>query len=366
MRIALVISSLEAGGAQRVLTLLANIWVSSGRQITIITLSGEAETPFFRLDQNVERMALDLVKTSRNAVEGLIANIRRLVHLRRAIQKAEPDIVISFIETINVLTLVATIGLRVPVVVSERIDPHAWRVGRVWNILRRLSYRRASAIVVQTKRAGAFFRGRLARRVVVIPNPVVGWQAMEQRCSQREMSTSILAIGRLEGQKGFDLLISAFVPVRMQHAEWKLVIVGEGPERGQLERQIAALGLGNSVELAGSVRDPGVFLQGTALFVLSSRVEGFPNVLCEAMAAGVPVVSFDCPSGPSEIIRDGVDGLLVPPGDVNALSRAIDKLISDEATRIRLGQRAIEIRERFRLEKIVGMWDKVLEVAKES
>jgi glycosyltransferase involved in cell wall biosynthesis len=136
--------------------------------------------------------------------------------------------------------------------------------------------------------------------------------------------------------------------------------LGEGPERGSLERLIDAYGLRERVTLLGQVQQPGAYLLESELFVLSSRHEGFPNALCEAMACGLAAVSFDCPAGPRHIIRHGADGLLVPAGDVQALSREMSSLMSDSLLRRRLGNRAAEVSARFDATEIFPVWEKVL------
>jgi glycosyltransferase involved in cell wall biosynthesis len=140
-----------------------------------------------------------------------------------------------------------------------------------------------------------------------------------------------------------------------------LTIAGEGELRPQLAQQIAALGLGDRVSLSGTYSNPREILKDADLFILSSAFEGFPNTLAEAMAHGVPVISFDCRSGPSEIIRNGVDGLLVPPCDVPALAAAMEKLMSNEALRLSMGKRAVEVSERFSVDKILRAWDDLFE-----
>jgi GalNAc-alpha-(1->4)-GalNAc-alpha-(1->3)-diNAcBac-PP-undecaprenol alpha-1,4-N-acetyl-D-galactosaminyltransferase len=139
-----------------------------------------------------------------------------------------------------------------------------------------------------------------------------------------------------------------------------LSILGDGPERASLEALASRLGISSRTRFLGWVRDPGTVLSRGDLFVLSSRYEGFPNALLEAMSCGLPAVSFDCPSGPREIIRDGVDGILVPPQDVDSLSAAMDRLMSSPAERQVLASRAAEVNERFGLERVAKIWEDVI------
>lgn len=360
IRLAIVIDDLAGGGAARVAAILGNRWAEKGWAIYMLTSDDGANPPLYTIHENIQHLPLSAYSNSRNAFHSIWLNMKRIRTLRRAIGNCAPDVVISFLDRNNVLTLLATYGMGVPVIVSERIDPHMEKIGRVWETLRSLTYLRASCLVVQTERAGMFFSSQVQKNMRIIPNPVIiPAQVLHERNSVNKKV--ILAMGRLTEQKGFDLLIDAFAQVAQRHSKWHLVIYGEGLERWALEKLIEKRGLSSRVQLPGITIKPFEEMARAELFVLSSRYEGFPNVLCEAMACGLAVISFDCPSGPREIIRDGVDGVLVLPGDVNALATALDDLMANPEKREQMSIRAPEVLERFSLKKIMEMWEQLIE-----
>ncbi len=271
---------------------------------------------------------------------------------------------ISFTDRMNVVTLLAGRPLGVDTVVSERIDPSQQPFGRSWSWLRRRAYPSARALVVQTQAARRHLESVMrGRPIYVIPNaidePTAPGPAGNPRRSA-DGKLQLAAMGRLAPQKGFDLLIDAFAQAAEDRPDWSLVILGEGPERKHLEEQIQSRGLQGRVRLLGWVADPNAVLRDCDAFVLSSRFEGFPNALLEAMALGLPAVAVDCPSGPADIIRDEVDGLLVPLGDVPALTTALRRLMCDEKLRHRLGREAVQVVERFSSERYYARWEAVL------
>ena len=341
---------------------MANYWADKGWHVNLLTLDDGREPPFYDLHPAIVYRPLGIVDNSSGPIQGVVNNLKRIRVLRQAIKESTPQAVISFMDRMNVLTLLATFGLNLPVIVSERINPAYHSIGKVWNFLRRLLYPHTSCLVVQTQDALAYFSAAVQRHARVIPNPVILSYDSETNTKEYFNLTgkTVMAMGRLCEQKGFDLLLKAFATISVQHPDWSLVIWGEGPLRTSLESLRDELGLQGRVHFPGRTHQPFEKMREADLFVLSSRYEGFPNALCEAMACGLPVVSFDCPSGPREIIRDGVDGALVPPEDVNSLAAAMDRLMSDKVERNRLASRAVEVIERFGLEKMMGMWESAL------
>jgi glycosyltransferase involved in cell wall biosynthesis len=342
---------------------MANHWAQHGRDITLVTLTSK-DADFYTLDSRVQRVALGLTGSSCNFLVAAWKNFQRVYQLRQAIKNSQPDIVVSLVDKTNVLALMSGCGLRAPLLASEQIDPRQYEIGFVWERLRRLLYPLAGAVVMQTEGVRAWAECLVEKeRVYVIPSPVhVPTNNIESLTpkSLRGSERVVAAMGRLNRQKGFDLLLQAFAKCASKHPNWSLLILGEGEERASLEALASELGIKDRVAMPGCVQDPSRILRQTDLFVLSSRFEGFPNALLEAMACNLPVVTTDCPSGPRDIVRNDVDGILVPPNDADALVGPMDRLMGDETERQRLSANAGMVIERFGLEKIMNMWDELL------
>ncbi len=358
MKVCFFIWALRAAGAERVLSLLANEWSAKGWDVLVLTMEDGQEAPFYPLDPRIEIQALDLLKDSDSLFAGITNNVRRLRTVRRAIREAKPNVVVSFIDKANALAVLATRGLGIPIVISERTDPSRRSLGRVWGTLRDLAYPRADRIVFQSQAVLDWFPEKVRARGVVIPNPVPVPPAKGP--AAKGPAPRILALGRLTPVKGFDVLVRAFTAISPRFPEWRLDIHGEGAERASLEALARDLGAAGRIRFPGITDTPFEELRASDLFVLSSRVEGFPNALVEAMACGLPVVCTTFGGAALDIIRDGHDGLLVPTEDPIALGQAMAKLMADPEARKRLGANALEVVDRFSTERVVGMWNDVV------
>jgi glycosyltransferase involved in cell wall biosynthesis len=337
--------------------------------VTVATLAGPQES-FYPLDAPVRVAALDVMSDSASHAQAMGGNWRRLRAVRRVLRRSAPQVVIASQPETNVLTLLATRLLhRVPcrVVVWEHNHPTLMPLTQPWPLARRLCYPLADAVATCSAGVAEWFRLWLPRdKVVPIQNPVLlGEREPDPRAGRLARRIAgerwILAMGRLHRQKGFDLLLRAFARLRRQRqAGWKLGIMGEGPLRDELEDNVADLDLAGDATLLGSFADPMPVLRAGTIFVLSSRYEGFGIALAEAMACGLPAVAFRCPCGPDEIVRDGVDGLLVPPEDAEALGAAMARLTNDEELRGRLAVRAAEASERFSPARFLDRWEDLI------
>jgi len=351
VKIAFIISSLGSGGAERVLSLMANYWAQKNYSIVVITL--DSSTPFYGLEDGIKLEQLTLLKNSVSVFSAIANNITRIKIIRKKIIEIDPDIVISFMTETNIIS---TIGCRIinkPIIITERTS-YDYLKSRVWLSLRKLVYRFSNALIVQTRYNKKKYN-RLSN-AFVINNPL---NLKEMILNNNSKEKKILAVGRLNRQKGFDRLIKAFS--HLDRKDWKLAIVGEGSERSNLEKLIYDLNLKDNISMPGRTKAIEKWYKKSSIFVLSSRIEGFPNVLCEAMAYGCACISFDCIAGPNEIITDKIDGYLIKNGDINALSEKMDFLIDNPEERRRIGKEAMKISDRLNIDSIMSKWDKIIE-----
>ncbi|MCM0755940.1 glycosyltransferase family 4 protein [Desulfovibrio aminophilus] len=361
MRICCVIHSLaRSGGAEKIMAWLAEGLAGRGHEVTLLTLAAPGEEAWLQPKPSVRVLSLGLASASPNVLAATLATIRRVRVLRAAILAQAPDAVLSFMDRVNVLTLLAVAG-RLPVVAAERTDPGVHRPGRVWSALRRLTFSRARAVAVQTPAARDGFPAAVRGRCRVIANPV--FPPAPGGAAWTPGGPLIAGLGRLEREKGFDVLLRAFALSAPERPDWRLAVYGDGSERANLERLRDDLGLSERVFFPGFTDAPQTVLREADVFVLPSRYEGFPNALAEALAQGVASLAT-ATAGSAAIVRHGRDGLLVPPGDERALARELARLMDDGALRARLAGNGPGVLERFTPEDVLDQWEQLLSAAR--
>jgi glycosyltransferase involved in cell wall biosynthesis len=343
---------MEMGGAERVLSMLANHWVSHGYEITLLLLTADKKS-VYPLDNRIRINTLGVMSASTGLFGASVSNVKRIRKLRSATLGTEPDIVLAFMTETAVLSLLAMRGTGIPVLACEHSDPYCDPPSRVWRAMRKVVFRLATRVILLSEHARDYFTGSVRARSVVIPNPVTAFD------SKRAPEKIVLSMGRLARVKRYDRLIDAFANISARHATWRLIILGEGDERGALEGQLQELGLSGRVDLPGMVKDTEPYLSRAGIYVLCSDYEGFPMALCEAMAAGIPSVSVRYNKGIDDIIQNEINGLTVPAQSTQALSEAIDSLIMNEQQRHRIGEAARVRMQDYSMDSIARKWNDI-------
>lgn len=362
VRVAVVIHSLAGGGAERVAVDLAQHLHFRGYVVSVLTLSGEGEDAY-RLGSDIRRERIDIRRPARTIIQTIIFAFNQARRIRRKLIELDVEVLIALGDQNNVRVLLATIGSKIPTIISERVHPKHHDIGWKWNLARRVTYPLCSFLVVQTRAVESWCHKWVApRKIRVIPNACRGGSFSKdiEGSVRQEPSRVILAAGRLVRQKGFDVLIRAFALSGLGQQGWRLRILGDGPARNDLVLLAEGFAVNKFLDMPGFAHDMSNQLRGAGIFAFSSRFEGFPNVLLEAMQVGLPCISTDCPTGPSDLIAHGDDGVLVPVDDVEAMADALRLLASDEALRRRLSIAARLKAECFSPERIYPLWECVL------
>ncbi|WP_336149007.1 glycosyltransferase [Acinetobacter radioresistens] len=338
----MIIPSLGSGGAERVLSGLANDWIAR-KSCTIEIVVLMKSDDFYEINKNIKIHRLNYNANNSSKIFSLI---KLIVKLRALIQSVKPDICFSFIRQSNIITLLASRGIKCKVVISERDSPET-PISSFYNYLRKKLYPLCDGLIVQTQFYKEFVLNNIGNiNQQVIPNPV------------RDIFTEniireniIICVGRLIPIKGHKYLIEAFSKC-INKDGWELVILGDGILRKQLLRQAEELGIQNQVKLMGATRQVDQWLAKSSIFAFTSLSEGFPNALAEGMSASLPCVSFNCITGPQDLIENEKNGFLVEVGDIDNFSKNLDILIQSKELRQKIGIRAKSVANNLNFIKI--------------
>lgn len=359
MKIDFYISSISGGGAENVLVMLAKRFSELGHSVGITSL--EKREQFYEIPCEIK-----LNKIHANSPNSIFECWYDFKGIRKYLKNSKADVSISFLSRCNLLLLVTSLFNKSKIVVCDRNNPLKEHSKLVFWVSCQL-YRRANMIVVQTEQIRKMYPKYLQKKLCVIENPLDTEKMNNQITGETVTKENVvISVGRLEKQKDFKTLIKAFHNVSDKNPEWKLKIFGVGNMKEELQRIIDSLGDSGKIQLCGHTKEPFVEMKKSKIFVLSSFYEGFPNVLCEAMYAGLPCVSTDCISGPRELINDGENGFLVPIGAITELEHVLEKLMQDESLREEVGKKASLECKRLELGFIADKWLLMLTKIKEN
>ncbi|WP_033915697.1 glycosyltransferase [Campylobacter sputorum] len=349
MKICFVISTLSKGGAERVLSVLAN-HLSKEFDITIFKF--DSMSPFYDILPDVKVVSANLSVENLGFLKNLTKRFEKFIVLRKFLKENKFDAVISFLDYMNILTLLANKDQRI--FISEHTN-HSFLKSKIWKILKRLTYPKAKALSVLTSYDLIYYK-KFVKNVEIIQNPMFEFQKGDLK-----KENIILAAGRLEIFKGFDVFLKSLSLIDKNLLKnWKIIIAGDGILRDELENLAKELNL--KVEFLGFVKDIQTYYEKSKIVVVTSRAEGFCNILMESIFFDCARISTDCIAGPSELIKDDFDGYLCEVDDEKMIANRLENLMKDEDLRDKFVQNANFRRESFLVENIGKKWINLIKI----
>lgn len=342
------------GGTERVSTIIANNLAKEGHEVYMMSLV-KCEGPAFKLQENIKTIYLE--NGSGDNKKNFIPIVREL---RKINKQYKFDVLIEVDVMLRIFTVLSTKGTKIRVISWEHFNFRTNLGTRLRDIARKIAARTSDYIVTLTEEDKEDYEQSLKckAKIKAISNPLVFYPNEYSALNNKV----VLSVGRMHPQKGFDMLIEAWAKVKKQDNEWKLRIAGDGDDFQKVKNKAIELQVEDSVEFLGLVNDVDKEYLDASIYVMSSRFEGFPMVLLEAMSFGLPVVSFDCHTGPRDIIKQNEDGLLVSPNDTDELANQLLKLMKNDELRYEMGQKAKENIKRFSINSIIEEWNEILEL----
>lgn len=357
-----LIPRMQGGGAERVMATLSNN-LCRDHQVQLVTFT-DADS-FYALDERVEIVGLGQSVNRKNKltymVSAALGGVKLLFSLRKQIRTYQPDVILSFLrEPILFSIIFKMLGIiKCPLVVSERNDPT--RESKFSRWFEKNFYQKADRIVCQSAKVCTFFPEKHRHKTVVIPNPIAA-SAIPERF-EGERKHTVVSVGRLRKQKNLSMLLRAFSRLPEKFADFDLEIYGGGNLEEELQEEIKNLGLSGRAKLMGVKKNVMHYIADSALFVMSSDYEGFPNALAEAMATGLPVISTDFSTGVAKDIIGKENGIVIPVGDEDALLSAMETMLSQEEKWDAFSRANRLLLETLSEENVVKMWVDVLDLA---
>lgn len=352
MKLLFILPGLSFGGAERVVSVLANEFDNQGDRVSILTIASTGKSAY-SLNPSIQCSGLNLEngKNVRLVYEHIKA-------IRNKIKEVNPDIIISFITDAALVSIIANMGLKYPLIVSERNDPG--RQSIKMKIIRSLLYPLATGFVFQSEGAKKYFSKNIQRRSVVIMNPLCIENIPKLYEGEREKE--VVTVGRLVAQKNQSLLIKAFAKFHEHHKEYKLVIYGEGKLKKELMNEAECLNIKENVQFKGNVKDVLEKIKKASIFAFTSNFEGVPNALAEAMALGLPCIATNCsPGGAAMLISSYINGILISVDAEDELVQALEYMTDNPLEAQRMGNAARKIAEHLSSDKIVSNWREYIE-----
>ena len=341
-KICIISPSLHLGGIERVLTMLANFFVCNKHRVKFIScLSGNH---FYTLDENIDFVESSILNSLTNK---FLKYFQLIFFIRKEVKKYDPDTIMVFGDYFSPFALMALSGTRYPIFISERMSP-TYHFPIYIKLYKRIFYNKASGFIAQTIQADYNFKKRYGNRIKssIIANPI----NIPPIIKKNKMNY-VVVVARMNYDKGIDIALEVWSKV-FEKKGWKMIFAGGGPLLNQMKDYAIKLGINEDVVFLGEVKNIYDLLNECSIFLLSSRGEGFPNAICEAMASGLACVCFEKLNNPMIISKDGFDGILVPDDDKDYMARIIYELIINKCIRDRIELEARKIIERLNIEVI--------------
>jgi len=369
MRIIIACRAIDnmAGGVERQAILLANEMTRRGHHVILLTLDPEKAQAFYDIDPNVQWLKLGIGNPKVKAK--WTERLKRMTKVRKITTDVRPNIILAFQQGMFLSLRLYTSGMGIPVIAAERESPYRYdftKEGKNRNLIFQ-TYRLAPYITVQCSSYINGYPVYLRKKIITIPNSVYPAQQYASPKKLPEEEKILLCVGRLTFQKNQLVLIDAFKQLEKEYPQWKLILAGEGEYRSRIEKEIRAHNLEHKIKLLGAVKDISALYCKSHVLCIPSRWEGFPNVLAEALAHGLPAVGYQDCGGVRDLIEHGQNGLLAEGnGDIQALIFQLKRIFDDDALRSNMGHKAIESIKVYYPQKVYDKWESFLHQAAEQ